>query len=176
MNSSTRPIFLHFLHPAPRVSWVPRPHVCFRGEDHRRRCWYQSSCRRAPWKIHLLNPTMEAWKDDLPFQLGDFQVKHVNFLGCGWSWKLQLRNFWVETLWAWLGTNDFFSVNWICNLMTNHDEPNQNISQKTLEYKSTFTHTSVHQGKNRWHSYHVLVCICQLLTYLLGTVSHVLWP
>ena len=29
---------------------------------------------------------------------------------------------------------------------------------------------SIHQGKNRWHSYHVLVYINNVLTYLLGTV------
>ena len=34
----------------------------------------------------------------------------------------------------------------------------------------------VRQGKSRWHSYHVLVYISPVLTYLLGTVSHVLWP
>jgi len=96
----------------------------------------------------FLNPKMEAWKDDLPFQLGDFQAKHVNFLGCGWSWKLQLRNFWVETQWDWLGTNDLFSVNWICNLMTNHDEPNQDIFHKKnigigIDQKPTHQYTRV---------------------------------
>ena len=35
----------------------------------------------------------------------------------------------------------------------------------------------LNQGKSRWHSYyHVLVYISHVLTYLLGTVSHVLWP
>ena len=28
----------------------------------------------------------------------------------------------------------------------------------------------IHQGKSRWHSYHVLVYICPVLTHLLGTV------
>ena len=28
----------------------------------------------------------------------------------------------------------------------------------------------VHQGKSRWHSYHVLVYISHVLTYLFGTV------
>ena len=34
----------------------------------------------------------------------------------------------------------------------------------------------IHEGKSRWHRYHVLVYISPVLTYLLGTVSHVLWP
>ena len=34
----------------------------------------------------------------------------------------------------------------------------------------------IQKGKNRWHSYHVLVYINHVLTCLLGTVSHVLWP
>ena len=34
------------------------------------------------------------------------------------------------------------------------------------------------QGKSRWHSYHVMYwfIISPVLTYLLGTVCHVLWP
>ena len=36
--------------------------------------------------------------------------------------------------------------------------------------------SKLHQDKSRWHSYHVLFYISPVLTYLLGTVCHVLWP
>ena len=32
----------------------------------------------------------------------------------------------------------------------------------------------IHQGKNRWHSYLVLVCRSHVFTYLLGTVPYIL--
>ena len=50
------------------------------------------------------------------------------------------------------------------------------ISPTFTSKLSSGTSRELHQGKSKWHSYHVLVYISPVLTYLLGTVSHVLWP
>ena len=139
----------------------------------------KSSCRRNhPGKFTFLNPENGGLKK---------MIFLSNWVMFRWSmlifWAVvdhencNTRNFWVETQWDWLGTNDFFSVNWICNLMTNHDEPNQNISPKkhwTMNRPlPTHQYTRVKiDGTVTMYWFK----ISQLLTYLLGTVSHVLWP
>ena len=40
--------------------------------------------------------------------------------------------------------------------------------------KLPFEEKDIQQGKSRWHSYHVLVYISPVLTYLLGTVPSIL--
>ena len=56
--------------------------------------------------------------------------------------------------------------------------PEKTRFEVVFSKKNSLRSMDLHQGtsKSRWHSYHVLVYISPVLTYLLGTVSHVLWP
>ena len=62
---------------------------------------------------------------------------------------------------------------------THPENSTAGIKQSGNKYSISPTYIDfpeINQSKSRWHSYHVLVYISAVLTHLLGTVSHMLWP